>query len=513
MKSFFVRFFVIQSICLMLFGAGAHSLRADVLSPNGLQIEPATLPDGMAGEDYYLPGLFKNPTITVTGGTGAISLTVTSGVLPPSLRVDRVYWDETHFVIGYEPSTPGVFTFTLTAQDQTGQTASREYSVRIFPAQNLKADDVVSSGDHTCTVTYYYLGNVWGRKWCWGLNSYGQLGNNLTENNPFPVRGEATGYLGHDGTSATGYEHTCTGHIHFGSGWTDYCVGRNQFGQLLAPYHWGGMMMVARLNQTCGIYDDGLECWGWNAYGQLGNGTYTNTNEYSITQVVGLTSGVQQVALGDFHACALVNGAVKCWGRNNHGQLGIGLSGDTSNVPLPVIGLPDGIAQIAAGTEHSCAITAQGEAWCWGNNDHGQLGDGATTDHAAPAPVMGLGGRALSMAAGKEHTCALLEDGKVKCWGGGERGQLGNGAWADSLAPVLVQLPAGFRVAQIASGGSHMCARSLGGNVSCWGWNYAGQLGNGTFDDANTPIPAYGMATNVDLPRRLYLPLAFHSRP
>jgi alpha-tubulin suppressor-like RCC1 family protein len=273
------------------------------------------------------------------------------------------------------------------------------------------------------------------------------------------------------------------------------------------------MMMVARLNQTCGIYDDGLECWGWNAYGQLGNGTYTNTNEYSITQVVGLTSGVQQVALGDFHACALVNGAVKCWGRNNHGQLGIGLSGDTSNVPLPVIGLPDGIAQIAAGTEHSCAITAQGEAWCWGNNDHGQLGDGATTDHAAPAPVMGLGGRALSMAAGKEHTCALLEDGKVKCWGGGERGQLGNGAWADSLAPVLVQLPAGFRVAQIASGGSHMCARSLGGNVSCWGWNYAGQLGNGTFDDANTPIPVYGMATNIDLPRRLYLPLAFHSRP
>jgi len=507
MKIVLSRFFVVLSVCFMLFGAGAHSLYADVLSPNGLQIEPATLPDGMAGELYYLPGLFKNPTITVTGGTGAISLTVTSGFLPPSLRVDNVYGDETHFVIGYEPSTPGVFTFTLTAQDQNGQTASREYSVRISPAANLKADDVVSSGDHTCTVTYYYVSNFSGRKWCWGLNSYGQLGNNLTENNPFPVRGEATGYLSHDGTSATGYEHTCTGHYHHGGGaWSDYCVGRNQFGQLLAPYHWGGMMMVARLNQTCGIYIDGLECWGWNAYGQLGNGTYTNTNEYSITQVVGLTSGVQHVALGDFHACALVSGAVKCWGRNNHGQLGIGLSGDTSNVPLSVIGLPDGITQLAAGTEHSCAITTSGEAWCWGNNNHGQLGDGTTIDRALPVRVLGLDGRMVSVVAGAEHTCAWLDTGKVKCWGGGERGQLGNGAWADSLSPVTVSLPNSFHVAQITSGGSHMCARSTAGNVSCWGWNYAGQLGNGTFENANAPMPVVGMGNNQDFIYNVYLP-------
>jgi alpha-tubulin suppressor-like RCC1 family protein len=175
-------------------------------------------------------------------------------------------------------------------------------------------------------------------------------------------------------------------------------------------------------------------------------------------------------------------------------------------MPVLVDGLPDGIASIAAGTSHTCAITSVGEAWCWGNNDHGQLGDGTTTDRAMPMRVMGLGGRVLSMAAGAEHTCAWLDTGKVKCWGGGERGQLGNGAWADSLTPVQVSLPNSCHVAQITSGGSHMCARSTGGNVSCWGWNYAGQLGNGTFENANAPIPVYGMANNNDMVYSLYLP-------
>lgn len=143
-----------------------------------------------------------------------------------------------------------------------------------------------------------------------------------------------------------------------------------------------------------------------------------------------------QITAGKYHTCALLEDeTVRCWGYNAYGQLGDGSTTD-STTPVPVSGL-SGAAQIAAGTNHTCALLEDGTARCWGQNNNGQLGDGSTVHRTTPVAVIGLSG-ATQVAAGINHTCAVLEDGTVLCWGGNHNGQLGDGTKINRYSPTPV---------------------------------------------------------------------------
>ena len=188
------------------------------------------------------------------------------------------------------------------------------------------------------------------------------------------------------------------------------------------------------------------------------------------------------LATGEDHACVLVNGGtVKCWGLNNAGQVGNGSKTGLVSRPVRVIGL-SGVAAVAAGDNHSCALLKVGTVKCWGLNDAGELGDGTTTTVGVPVDVKAVGGRGLlrnvsAIVAGQDHSCALLRAGTVVCWGQNQYGVLGNGTIKDSTTPVIVT---GLtHVNAIATGNQDSCALLQAGTVKCWGYNDDGELGDG----------------------------------
>jgi alpha-tubulin suppressor-like RCC1 family protein len=197
---------------------------------------------------------------------------------------------------------------------------------------------------------------------------------------------------------------------------------------------------------------------------------------------------VAAIAAGSGHTCALLTAdGAKCWGANDDGQLGDGTT-TPSSTPVDVVGLTSGAAAIAAGREHTCALLTVGGAKCWGDNYYGQLGDGTTTPSSTPVDVAGLASGAAAIAVGDYHTCAMTTSGGIKCWGYNGYGQLGDGTTTDRSTPVDVAgLASG--VAAIALGAwGHTCALTTAGGVKCWGLDERGQLGLGTIVYSTTPI-------------------------
>jgi alpha-tubulin suppressor-like RCC1 family protein len=250
----------------------------------------------------------------------------------------------------------------------------------------------------------------------------------------------------------------------------------------------GGYHICALLEST------EVRCWGENNRGQVGNGTTTDA-KFPRTVRTGPTTRldhVTQLAAGGLHTCALSDvGEVWCWGRNRQGQLGLDDIEDrlyatqvldpTGTAPL------DGVEDIVAGNNYTCARTVDTEAYCWGYNTYGQLGDGTFEDSLLPTPVMiGLTPLSdivqISTVAVSEHTCARDDVGRVRCWGRNGEGQLGRGGTADSPIPGLVHAVSGAgpltEVAEVAVGWSHTCAVITDHTARCWGWNLVGQLAN-----------------------------------
>lgn len=203
------------------------------------------------------------------------------------------------------------------------------------------------------------------------------------------------------------------------------------------------------------------------------------------------------VSAGDNHSCAVSSGKVKCWGRNNAGQLGDNTVFDAPS-PVLVTGITDAV-QVSSGGSHSCARLSNGTVWCWGNNTDGQLGNNTTTGSRVPVQVSGLTG-ATNISAGGNHTCAVLADGTARCWGNNLNGQLGNGTNNDSSLPVAVS---GLTsVAAIAAGGIHTCAVLTDGTARCWGSNVLEQLGNSVLlpgSRSNVPVTATSVISAVNI--------------
>jgi E3 ubiquitin-protein ligase HERC3 len=262
--------------------------------------------------------------------------------------------------------------------------------------------------------------------------------------------------------------------------------------------------------------DGGVKCWGLNAYGNLGLGDVDRRGDQpgemgANLPEVDLGTGRTAVLLasGGEHTCALLdNDTVKCWGYNSGGQLGLGSSASRGNGPgqmgdaLPTVDLGTGrtAVQLEAGAEHTCAVLDNGAVKCWGANNVGQLGLGDLANRgdgpgemgdALPAVNLGTGRTALMVWAGGSHTCALLDNGAVKCWGRNDRGQLGLGDTAhrgDGPGEMGDALPAvnlgtGLTVAEVALGELHSCARFTNRTVKCWGFGSFGALGQGDGGD------------------------------
>jgi alpha-tubulin suppressor-like RCC1 family protein len=330
---------------------------------------------------------------------------------------------------------------------------------------------------HACAI-------VNGDAQCWGLNTYGQLGNGSISNALVPQTAPNNqAGAGSAQVISAGADHTCS----VANGFA-FCWGHNDVGQLgdgttmdrRSPVQLpsaGLATMVQGIaaggRHTCAIVAGGVWCWGRNSEGELGLGTTTGSNV--PVQNPTLTSGVQAIVAGFEHACALVNGGVWCWGNDGDGQLGFGVdAGSSSATPTVVPGLASGVQAITAGANHTCALS-NGSVWCWGSDASGQLGNGATAASVStPQQVVNLT-NATAISAGGDHTCAIV-DGAVWCWGGNESGQLGNGSTVGSSIPVHVaSVPAGAQA--IAAGNGETCA-IVNGAVTCWGSDADGQLGD-----------------------------------
>ncbi|MCB0083765.1 MAG: hypothetical protein KDE47_22655, partial [Caldilineaceae bacterium] len=345
----------------------------------------------------------------------------------------------------------------------TGQLGPDILSVAFTPTVIAGVTDVVDIATGKNNVCAR-LAN--GTATCWGSNQWGQLGNGAGVRYPFPY-----------GTPAE-------------------VQVLNQPARSVATggYH------------TCAITDsNGAICWGSNNYGQLGSGTVSHI----ITQAVpvsGLSNGVAAISAGEHHSCALTNvGGVWCWGRNTHGQLGTGTNLDSA-APLPVTGLISGVQAIASGFNHNCALLIAGTLRCWGANSVGELGSGTNSPTVIPFPVavQGLEGRrVLSVTAHTHHTCAIVEGGSAHCWGYNNYGQLGIPITTTiSTTPITVTgLTSGTTA--IAAGDGHSCA-VVNGGARCWGWGASGQLGDGINDTSNggshirdVPIQVTNLTSNT----------------
>ncbi|MCA0295791.1 MAG: hypothetical protein LCH96_10890 [Actinobacteria bacterium] len=370
----------------------------------------------------------------------------------------------------------------------TARTAAPSGTVSVVAA-TYKASSLSAGYGHTCVVT------TKGAALCWGYNSWGQVGDGTTLGRSTPVG--VTGLGSKVASISAGMYHSCavtTKGKAFCWGYNgDGALGDNTATSSFTPVLVYGLdknvkSISAGVLNSCVVTTKGkVRCWGNNTSGQLGDGTTTGSPK-PVT-VHGLTSGVTSVSVGQEYACALKSsGKVVCWGANSEGQLG---DNSTTNrvTPVTVHGLTK-VKSLSVGYYHACATRTTGKAVCWGRNTEGELGNGTTTNSPKPVGVTGFSSKASVVKTGLAGSCLIKTSGSSYCWGPNNHGQVGDNTTTDRLVPVKVYNLGSTK--RISVGYIHTCAITSSKSVKCWGDNSAGQLGNGTTTGSLSPVTVSG---------------------
>jgi alpha-tubulin suppressor-like RCC1 family protein len=360
---------------------------------------------------------------------------------------------------------------------------------------------VAAGADHSCAATNEFM-------YCWGRNDYGQLGNGENGSSHTPTM--VTGLTGQFESVSAGMESTCaivSSEV--------FCWGRNRNGTLgdgttynaNSPVQtWtpplGGLPIAVTQGGWAGCYvadDGGILCWGYNQYGLLGNGQGLAFHEPA--QVPSQVMMPTSIDAGDEHVCAIASSDVWCWGVGGYGQFGL-ISQPTWEYFEPVMsGIPvtDGsevAVTVSTGSRHTCAIRQNGQVVCMGYNLHGQVGSGVSGGQVDTAtPVVGLSEGAIALSLGGGFSCAITPSGAAKCWGDNDFGQLGIGNTESSPVPQATTVAGEHTFVQLSAGNSHACGIDIAGALYCWGRNDLGQLGDGSFEQSDTPVLVWESGT------------------
>ncbi|MDU0314710.1 putative Ig domain-containing protein [Phycicoccus sp. M110.8] len=542
--------------------AAATKAYSMTVAPAPLAVTTTSVPPAAVGSRY-------DTRLSATGGVKPYAWSLTSGALPPGLTLSG------DGQITGTPTASGSVTVTVKVTDSGARASTRSLNLLVNAPATATAVSVGQS--HSCAVVGGKV-RCWGSNWsgelgtgttaessstprevvglanvtqvsagdsftcartsdgkayCWGANLYGQLGDGTTTDRTVPVPVPLSGVS----QVSAGSAHACA----VAAGGAVWCWGFNELGQVgtgslsarvLVPTQVAGLSGVTKVSagasSTCVSGPSGaVKCWGSNGNGELGNGTFDD----SLVPVTALASGATDLETDDGTSCAATaDGAVSCWGTGFSetptavsgvsgagsvsvsnasacaqtstgalcwGQPGSGTRGDGNWYdgaagPTAVTGVSGTIARtISVGYHNACVVVTGGSVRCWGGDDDGQLGDGLSAVSLTPSPVTGIGSGASSLGSGDSGSCAVV-GGTVKCWGSNSNGELGNGTrFTLGLVPVTVSGLA--NATQVAVGANFRCARRGTGTVSCWGQNWYSQLGTSTGDFSALPVDVPGV--------------------
>jgi alpha-tubulin suppressor-like RCC1 family protein len=378
-------------------------------------------------------------------------------------------------------ATLGPQTATATVTGLTGSPAT--FGATATTAFTLAS--LAAGSYHTCGLT------AGGAAYCWGSDSAGQLGDGTTtsRSTPTPVVGGLV-----FASLTAGISHTC-GLTTAGAA---YCWGDNVDGDVgdgtttahptPTPVTGGPVFanLTAGFLYTCGLTTAGAAyCWGNNSNGELGDGT--TTSHPTPTPVAGAFVFTSLTAAGS-HTCGLIaGGAAYCWGYNQSGVLAVGTLTNPILTPKPVVG---GLvfASLMPTSNFTCGLTTGGVAYCWGANEKGELGDGLGTYEATTPTKIASILVFASLWPGGDHNCGLTAGGVAYCWGDNDYGEVGNGTTGPNRGVTLpAPVAGGLVLASLAPGFFHTCGLTAAHAVYCWGYNFYGQVGDGTTTDRSVP--------------------------
>jgi alpha-tubulin suppressor-like RCC1 family protein len=369
-----------------------------------------------------------------------------------------------------------------------GTTTQRTSPVQVGAATTWVA--VRTGSAHSCGVRRD------GTVWCWGDNTYGQLGDGTTTQRTSPVQIASTGNAAT--VIATGFGSTCR----IDPDGTARCWGRDSYAELGvgtpdeydSPHQVGAgtTWTTIGVGTTTGCAyrsSDGSDwCWGYNASGQVGDGTTTDRDSPVQTNVA---QTFVDVAVGTTHACAVRQSQkVRCWGDNTYGQVGDGTNTNRSS-PVLISGNSN-YGQVSAGAGSTCGVQTNNSLWCWGLDSSGQLGIGSTANQTAETQVGSATNWAM-VAVGFDSACAIKSTGTLWCWGDNSYGQLGDGSTTQRTAPVQIGVATTW--AAVSAPGDHTCATRTDGTLWCWGTNARGQVGDGTTTQRLAPVQVGALTT------------------